>query len=309
MKYTFLNDHLPQKTTGSVIAIGNFDGVHLGHQRIFEQVMQIVQRDKLDPIAMSFYPHPREVLSEMRVALITTVSQRAQKIARLFPKLSYGKIEFDKALSELSAQTFLSQLIDTFSLKHLVIGSTTHIGRNREGTPEVIKELSKEMGFSLTICEPLTKDQRVVSSSLIRNLILKGQVAEVPSVMGEYFATSGEVVHGQNIGHRLGFPTANMTCFASALLPLNGVYAAWVQVGEKRYPGAVNLGYRPTITPDDVERHLEVHIIGQVLDLYGQKVELAWVKRVRDEIKFNTLEELKKQIEIDVTKIQTILDI
>ncbi|MCB1197559.1 MAG: riboflavin biosynthesis protein RibF [Deltaproteobacteria bacterium] len=307
MNYTFLTNTSAQLDSKSVVTIGNFDGVHCGHQRIFAKVVDIAAAKQITPLAFSFYPHPREVLGNIKVALITTVLQRSNKIAKLFPKIKYGKIDFDLALAQKSARAFLQILIDEFAMSDLVIGTTTHIGKNREGTPERIAQLAKSMGFTLHLIEPLKVGEHVVSSTLIRNLITKGEVERVVEVMGEFFTTSGEVIHGQQLGGALGFPTANVACFSSQLLPANGVYAVWAWVNGKRYPGAANLGYRPTLEQDNVTRHLEVHLLNQEMNLYGSDMTVAWVQKIRDEKKFNSLKMLQKQVSLDVIKINKIL--
>lgn len=308
MKYQFLTDQKPQPGTPSVITIGNFDGVHKGHHTIFRKVEQVASQADANAIAFSFYPHPREVLGNVRVALLTTVDQRAAKISTLFPCMQYGKIHFDTALSQKSARDFLQILMGEFHMTDLVVGTTTHIGKNREGTPARLVELSQELKFSLHLVDPLEIDGRTVSSSLIRNLIIKGDVDKVEEVMGEHFSTTGEVIQGNRIGSSLGFPTANLACFSSQLLPANGVYAVWAYLNGKKYPAAVNLGYRPTLGDGDVERHLEVHLIEQDMDLYEKTLTIQWIMKMRDEKKFNSLEELRKQIGQDVTNIIKILD-
>lgn len=307
MKHSIFTRLEPSLHQPSVITIGNFDGVHMGHRLIFETVVNKAKEQSANALVFSFDPHPRELLSQVRLALITTLQQRADIIEQSFETLVYGAINFDTQLSQLSPEAFLQELIDTFSMKTLVVGSTTHIGKDRQGTPARIQELSRKMGFDVIVMEPLTIDGHVVSSSLIRNLIIKGDVHRIEPYLGRLFETQGVVEHGQKIGRSMGFPTANLRCFASQLLPANGVYAVWAYVDGKKFPGAVNLGYRPTVEADNVHRNLEVHLIGEDADLYGQDVRVAWVQRVRDEVKFNSLTELHEQIQLDVTKIKEIL--
>jgi len=307
MDTQFFTKQKPDPTKFSVMTVGNFDGVHLGHQKIVSKLSELSKADK-NAIALSFNPHPREVLGNASMALISTLHQRAQKIATLDQNIVYGAITFDHAFSQLTDEAFLRALMAGWNMSDLVIGTTTHLGRNRMGTPDRLQALARQLGFKLHVVEPMVLDGHIVSSSIIRRSILKGDVHRAKAMMGELFKTTGEVMRHSGLGTKLGVPTANLACLPSELLPCDGVYAAWVCVEQNHYPAAVNLGYRPTVTQKKAQRLLEAHVLSTTLDLAGKSIEVHWVERIREECKFESLGALQTQIQKDITKIKKTLD-
>lgn len=293
-----------QKLGSSVIAIGNFDGVHVGHQAIFQQVKKIANEQKLNPLIFILYPHPKEIFSGSSPALLTSLEDRKN----LIQKLGFDDVfdlTFDLTLSEIRDKELLQKFKDGFGMKHFVIGPTTHIGKNREGTPERIVELSKIMGFGVSVLNLMDVKGCRVSSSSIREYVSKGDVRLVSNLLGRHYSTHGIVETGAGKGKTIGFPTANIAQIQT-MVPARGVYAGYAILNEQRFKAAINIGIRPTITSDKT-LVVECHIIDFNNKIVGQNLEVQWVEKLRDEVKFGSVDELKGQIQRDVRKAKDIL--
>jgi riboflavin kinase/FMN adenylyltransferase len=291
----------------TLITLGNFDGVHLGHQKMLSLAAEQAQKQSYAMVVLGFDPHPRFFLGQNKVALLSSNLQRKKWIEALYPRAQFSVIHFTRQFSQLTARAFLTLLQTHCNMKHLVVGATTHIGKDRIGTPSRLKQLAQEMNFELTIVEPRTSGQHVISSTYIRSCVQEGRMLEARNALGRWHETRGVVVQGRGIGRTMGYPTANIGFSDQQLLPKPGVYAAWVEIRDQMHPAAVHWGPRPTVHPDEPENHLEVHLLDASLDLYGAETKIMWVDRIREHKRFENVEKLRSQISIDVEKIQTLL--
>lgn len=295
--------HLESQTT-RVAALGNFEGLHRGHQRILQEVVRLAQGGPTELI--SFYPHPREVLG-VGSRLEPLLSLRSElDLLTCFGIQQLTLIHFTREFSLISASDFVREfLIRRCGVRQLVIGPDARIGHNRQGDAEFIKHIGLSLGLSVHIVEWEEQDGQRISSSLIRRFLNEGAVELVERQLGRPYSIYARVIHGQARGRTIGFPTANLHT-PKQLLPMNGVYAGSVMIKEVSYPALCNIGIRPTFSggfSGDNELRAEVHIIDyKGPELYGQKIEFRFLSRVRDEIKFSSLEELTAQISKDVER-------
>lgn len=285
----------------SVVTTGTFDGIHRGHQAILQYLKARAEEQEGTSTVVSFDPHPREVVQGESIPLLTTVEERA----RLLNDLGLDRfvvLSFTEAFSKLSATTYVEEvLLGTIGMKEIVIGHDHTFGRNREGDRELLERLGKSMGFTVDVIPPQEVDHSVVSSSQIRNLLIeKGNVVRARELLGRPYALSGTVERGAGRGRKLGYPTANLQVSSPRkLVPKIGVYATRVQVqdGDAPLAGMMNIGRRPTFDGMDVT--VEVHLLDFEGDLYGQTLRVEFLRRLRDEQKFDSPEELVAQLSRD----------
>lgn len=287
----------PQKYRGGIVTLGNFDGVHRGHQHVINSLKEIGKG--LPATVVSFYPHPVKVLrggSEPRS--LSSLREKREKCGELGIELIYG-IHFTKAYSRVSAKQFIEDvLVGALATKILVVGEDVAVGHNREGNLEFLKRELPAYGIALHVVPKFTLNGVRPSSRTIRELLRAGDVAQAAELLGAPFTVSARVGHGDKRGRTIGFPTANVAS-GKRLLPQRGVYACLAEIGGASYPAVANIGVRPTFHGAD--ERLEVHAIGQQLgSLYGKRIHVSFVARLRDEKKFNSIEELKAQINLDI---------
>lgn len=289
----------------SVLTIGNFDGVHLGHQEIFRRVKEESARTGGPACVHTFRPHPQEVLRPgVSVKLLNTYDEKLEIIESLGIDVAVEE-PFSQEFFTLTARDFFKKVIlGGFKARSLFVGHDFAFGKNREGSLALLEELCRESGVKLTVIPQLSVDGDAVSSTAIRKLLQEGRVAQASKLMGRPFFYRGSVVKGDQRGRLLGFPTANLKLESKLALP-HGVYATWALVkrgsGVEKFPSVTNLGVRPTFTPSEGELHVvvETHLIlpeSQTIDLYGETLEVRFVDRFRDERKFASIDELKEQI-------------
>lgn len=289
-----------------VLAIGVFDGVHLGHQHLLEQVVDHARELDAVPVAMTFFPHPKEVILGLEGRLY--VQSLEERVAHL-GKLGMAHVitqRFDTDFRQVRARDFVEQIRSAVDLKALW-GGKFSLGYEREGDYTFLAGLGEELGFTVhqsAHCE--TADGVRISSSRVRKALAEGDVGDAGVCLGRSFAVSGEVVLGHQRGRTIGFPTANVGVWERQIVPANGVYATRIQIGDTKYMAATNVGVRPTIEDDDA-LSVEAHILDFADDIYGETVCLEFVERVRDEQKFSGLDELKGQIGRDVEAVRGLL--
>jgi len=288
-----------EKIENAVVTTGTFDGVHIGHYKIIDRLKEIATSIKGETVLLTFFPHPRMVLfSDNDLKLITT---KNEKIA-LLEKAGIDHLiihPFSRAFSRLSSVEFVRDiLVNKIGTSRLVIGYNHHFGRNREGSFEHLKEYGPMYGFQVEEICAQDIDAISVSSTKIRKALESGDVVTAKGYLTHDFHLSGIVVKGNNLGHKLGFPTANLKIVdAHKLIPANGVYSVTVSVRNQNYKGMLNIGLRPTI--DGEEKTIETHILGFDADIYGEEITLTFENWIREEQKFENLEALKAQLELD----------
>lgn len=289
---------------GGFLSIGNFDGVHRGHQAMFAALARQAREHQVPSVVFTFEPHPIDLLRPGQAPpAITTLDQKATLI-------DAGGVDFlivyptDRALLQLTAAEFFQQIVQhELRARGLVEGPNFCFGRNRNGNTDTLRELCEKTGLLLEIVPPVFVGEQMVSSSVVRKLLLSGAVADAAECLGHSYQVLGTVSSGAQRGRTIGFPTANLTQ-VKTLLPRDGVYAGVAHTDGRCWPAAINLGPNPTF--GEQRQKLEVHLIGYQGDLYGQPLAVDFVARVRDTQPFPSLEALKEQIQQDV---QTVLKI
>ena len=290
----------------TVCTVGNFDGVHLGHQHLISEMSKV----ELPKVIVSFYPHPIEVLRpDVRIASITSLRTELSILRSLGVEYLY-LVHFTKKLSELSPKEFLDEILsEKLHCKHLVAGPDLRIGKDRAGTPEVLAHEAKERGWGFQVVEPLLlpEKEEKLGSRDIRIELEKGDVKRAGELLGRSFVLSGKVVHGDKRGREIGFPTANIHIPHSFILA-KGVYAGIANVMGEEFPAAINIGVRPTFSGSFGALKVEAHFIGvKDFDCYGARCELSFVDRIREERAFKSVDELKKQIFLDLESAKKML--
>jgi len=293
----------------AVITIGNFDGVHIGHQALFHTVMEQADMRNGTAIAMTFEPHPIRVLKNNgHPPLITPYAQKIELIGKSGIDVLIC-VPFTRKFAAITAKEFvLDVLLERMGVQVIVVGKDYTFGKNREGNLNLLKSYAEVFDFELIVVDwvPVSNDPSSrISSTRIRELLMAGKVSQAHKLLGRYYQVSGIVAPGRNRGGKLlGFPTANIK-LREELFPKNGIYAVTVDCLGKRYQGVANIGYSPTF--DDNELTVEVHILDFNEDLYGQSINVKFIERIRDEIKFSGIDALSQQIADDVLEARDIL--
>jgi riboflavin kinase/FMN adenylyltransferase len=284
----------------AVMTIGVFDGVHRGHQALISQVVQRARSLRGQSVVLTFYPHPRAVLRPgTPVYELTSQDEKLTLIAALGVDV-VTTLTFTKDLSLLTAAQFIDLLLQHVNLRELWVGPDFALGHGREGTVERLSELGAQHSFTVRVLTPIDIAGERVSSSRIRDLIMAGDVKQAAALLGRYPRIQGMVVSGDRRGRTLGFPTANLALTAAYLLPANGIYAVFAELDGARLPAVASIGVRPTFGVN--ERLAEVYILDFERDIYGQRLGVSLVKRLRDELRFNSADELVAQMHHDVAE-------
>lgn len=293
--------------TPAVLAIGFFDGVHLGHQRVIEEAKQIADDKALALAVMTFTPHPKEVLMKQpgAVEYLTTMEQKVAIFDDLGVDFLYV-VEFTKELAKLKPKAFINQFIIDLNIKHLVSGFDFSYGHKGKGNVHTLVD-DAEGHFSVTIVEKFTDQTEKVSSTRIRELLKDGRVDEAQYLLTRPLKTRGTVVHGHKRGRTIGYPTANLAVYESQALPKTGVYYVTAMINGQQVDGMANLGYNPTFEDSKEQIKLEVHFLDFTGDLYGKVIEVEWQQYVREELKFDGIDPLIAQIEQDEQTIRQII--
>jgi riboflavin kinase/FMN adenylyltransferase len=294
----------------AVVTIGNFDGVHLGHQALLRSVVQKAAAISGTPTAITFDPHPIRVLKQNgHPPLITLPEQKSELIAKSGIDV-FIQIPFNLEFAAITARQFIEALlISRIGMRAIVVGSDYTFGRHREGNIDLLRKWSTKLGYEVLVVDriqPALTDARRVSSTRIRELVIDGQMTEAKKLLGRHYQIRGVVATGRNRGGRLlGFPTANIN-LQDELCPKQGIYAVTVEHGDRTYKGVANIGYSPTF--DDHIFTVEVHILDFIKNIYGDPIRVNFIDRLRDEIRFDSIDALADQIKIDIEHAHRILD-
>jgi len=288
-----------------LLTIGVFDGVHLGHRYLISQLTELAQKQGLLSGVVTFRQHPQEVLfPQTKLPFLTDLAQRTTLLKNEGVEAIIA-LSFTRELAQLSPRQFLGLLEKYLRMRGLVIGPDFALGQSREGDTDTLRRLGQEMGFSVTVVPPIIVDGEVVSSTAIRKALALGDMKRVQKLVGRPFSLYGRVIPGAGRGIELGFPTANLDTNAEQALPAEGVYISQVHIDDQAYVSMTNIGQRPTFGEN--QRVVEVYLLDYHGDLYGQELAIDIIERLRGEIKFDTPEELKKQIAEDVKRGRAIL--
>jgi len=288
------------KIANGVVTIGTFDGVHIGHQKIFSSLKNLAEQKEGETIVLTLFPHPRMVLypDDNDLKLITTMEERTV----LFERYGIDHLiihPFTKEFSRLSATEFVRDiLVNKIGTKALVIGYDHRFGRHREGTFETLEEVSTLYDFDLIEIPEQDVNNIAVSSTKIRNALMAGDIVTASQFLGHDFEVTGTVIHGDKVGKTIGYPTANLEIKDRyKLIPCAGIYAVYVLIEDECYKGMLYIGNRPTL--NGTKQSIEVNILDFDKDIYGKTITVSFKYKVRDDMKLNSLEELKLQIDKD----------
>jgi riboflavin kinase/FMN adenylyltransferase len=299
-------EQLPATARGGAVAIGNFDGVHLGHRRIIERLLQRASEVGGPAIVFTFDPHPVRLLRPQECPPPLTWTERK---AQLLKELGVDLIvayHTDERFLQLTARQFFDRIIvDALAAKAMVEGPNFFFGHNREGDVRLLRKLTAKAGMTLDVVEPLEVDGRLVSSSLIRKLVAEGDVATAAKLLTHPYRIRGMVTHGAGRGAQLGFPTANLQAI-DTLLPALGVYACRAWIGGQSFAAATNIGSNPTFGEHALK--VEVHLIDREIELYGDPLEVEFLAKLREIKPFESKESLVEQLCRDIDEARRIAD-
>ena len=285
-----------------MVTIGTFDGVHLGHQKVISKLKNFASDHGGESVIFTFYPHPRMVTNpnETNLRLLTTLAEK-QKLFAESGIDHFIVYPFTRAFSELTYEEFVKQiLVDRLKVHCLVVGYDHRFGKNREGSFEDLQKCAEKYGFEIEKLEALLIDQADVSSTLIRNALEQGAIEKANKYLGYNYTLHGTVVEGYRVGRKIGFPTANIEASDKyKLIPGYGVYAVKVIIDGQMYKGMLNIGVRPTFNKNADNRSIEVHLFDFHNDIYNKEITLIFIGKIREEQRFNGIEELTEQLKKD----------
>ena len=284
----------------SVITIGTFDGVHVGHQQIIHRLVDTARKNDLQALVLTFFPHPRMVIqNDANIKLINTIDEKAKQLEQLGVDHLVVK-EFTKSFSRLTALEYVRDiLVNKLKVKHIIVGYDHHFGRNRTANINELKEFGAFYDFEVTEIEPQEVDDVAVSSTKIRSAILEGKIPTANKFLGYNFMLNGTVIKGKGLGKTLDFPTANIQIEAAyKLIPKHGVYVVKSQIKGVEVFGMMNIGKNPTVNEGN-QTKIEVHFFDFSANLYGAVLKIELLDYLRSEIKFPNIEALKLQLEKD----------
>ena len=300
------NDNL-KSARGGVYALGNFDGVHLGHKEIILKVIDISNSKNIPSGVLIFDPHPRNFFNpKLDDFILSDINTRSYLLEKT--KLDFlGILKFDDFMSNLSPREFVEKIIkNRVGVSHLIVGYNFRFGKNREGDVEVLSKICSEFNIDLTIIKQVKNMELTISSSKIREAIEELDFEKVKRIIGDYWKIVGEVIEGDKRGRQIGFPTANIM-MNNLIKPDFGVYAVRINYNNETFNGIANFGVRPTFDKTKSLPILEVHLFNFSDNLYGKEIVISFVDFIRKEKKFNGLESLKSQIQLDINVAKDLL--
>jgi len=294
---------LPHTIKNSVVTIGNFDGVHCAHQKIFKKVIERARDLRGTSVAITFEPHPIKVMSPTKAKPLITLLEQKKELIRNQGIDLLLIIEFTKKFAAISPKDFVKDiLVDKLTVKEIVVGYDYAFGHNRQGNIEVLRKMGSMFNFNVQQVDPVYVENDLVSSTSIRNLVMEGNVEGAKKLLGRNYQIRGKVIRGMSRGGSLvGYPTANLK-FTDELIPKEGVYIVVIDIDGKTYQGLTNIGYNPTFK--NKELSVETYIFNLSAHIVNHKIKVNFLSRLRDEITFTSSKELTKQIDKDVNQAQ-----
>jgi riboflavin kinase/FMN adenylyltransferase len=284
------------------LAIGVFDGVHLGHQAVISTSTRHAHSADGTPVVVTFDPHPAKILRPDHAPHLLTATQHKVALIRALGVAHLLVVPFDREFAATPPEEFVSQLVtQARPLREICVGHEWSFGKDRAGNLDLLKKLGDEFHFNVVGIPPVSVNGQVASSTAIRQAVEQGNLVRAAEMLGREYTILGTVVHGEAIGNKIGFPTANLSAH-SEQFPPNGVYLAEAWMEGVRYHGVINLGVRPTVARGAPQRTLEIHLLDFNRDIYGQDMEVRFLQYLRPEKKFDNVESLKRQIDADVAQ-------
>lgn len=284
----------------SLVAIGVFDGVHLGHQQLIQRLVDSARASGNKAIVLTFYPHPDKLLEQVKTRYyLTTPEKRAELLLDLGVDMVITH-PFDEETRRLQAAEFVDLLVTNLRIREIWVGADFALGFQRQGDVSYLRAQGKKRGFDVSAVELITSQssQQFIRSSTIREHVRNGNMSAAKAMLGRAYAIGGPVVLGEQRGRTIGAPTANVKVWSEQIIPANGVYAGWARIGEESFQAATNIGTRPTFSGDAIT--IEAHLLDFDRDIYGERIELSFEQRLRPEQKFSGLDSLMKQIQADI---------
>jgi riboflavin kinase/FMN adenylyltransferase len=285
-----------------VITMGTFDGVHLGHRLVLERLKKRAEEAKGESVVITFYPHPRQVLgnSSITIPLLSTPNEKA----RLLEELGVDHliiISFDHEFSNKEACSFVEEVLaGRIGARHLIVGFNHHFGRKGEGDFVSVRECAEKFNLTVEMIDPLISGTHIISSSVIRDALAGGMTSLANELLGYPYSLNGIIVEGKKLGRKIGFPTANIKPESTEkLIPMDGVYAVEVIIRNEMHKGVMSIGYNPTVEKEKKERTIEVNIFDFNNEIYDLPVTIVFRHRIRDEMKFESIDRLAEQIALD----------
>jgi len=299
MKVISLNGSSKLSFKKTCAAIGIFDGVHRGHQYLIKELLSTARRLKVKPIVITFSPHPAHVLRpDLKLGYLTSLSDRFRLLKGL-GIVACVVVHFNRSFASIEPQKFIKDiLVKKLGVKAIFVGEDFRFGKDRNGDIALFQSFASEYGYEIHAVPALKQGREIISSTRIRKAVSEGKLTEAARLLGRLVFVSGAVVKGSERGKGLGFPTANIA-YEADILPPQGVYAVRMIIGKKSYPAMANLGMRPTFDKKNIELHLEVHIFDFSKNIYGQQVQVEFLKKIRNEKEFPNPQALIQQIQKD----------
>ncbi|MDY0132327.1 MAG: bifunctional riboflavin kinase/FAD synthetase [Desulforegulaceae bacterium] len=298
-------EQLEGNNLSTIATIGNFDGVHKGHQELIKLAVEKGKENNLRTMAVTFHPHPMKCIKPGNHPPTITPLEQKIELLNHFGLDDILIIKFTKEFANLGAAQFIEDiLVNTLKVKAVVVGKDYMFGKSRQGDINFLKEYGKTHNFKVFVPEWIKLSDQRISSTLIRESVTSGKLDLAKSMLGRFYQIRGKVVHGRNRGSKLGFPTANLELI-DELCPKTGVYAVIPEIDNVKYKGVANIGYSPTFGEQNFT--VEVHFLDFKEDLYGRKIKVSFVQRLRGEKKFSGIEELSDQISKDIGQARKIL--
>jgi riboflavin kinase/FMN adenylyltransferase len=291
----------------SWLAIGVFDGVHRGHQQIIRRLTAGAHEHGVPAVVLTFHPHPARIFGRGEIRLLTLPEERADLLGSLGVDAVVTQ-PFDREFANTTAVDFMKLLRQHLSVSHLVLGYDSTVGKNREGNAARLVEIGSQLGYTVEVIPALSDESGVISSTEIRKLVATGNVMEAAQLMGHPYSLHGPVAHGDKRGRTINVPTANIGYSPDKLIPANGIYACRAYLDGGEYQAAINIGVNPTFTPDKQIPNVEAHLLDFQREIYGEDVKLEFVARLRDELRFDSVEKLLEQIWRDIDETRRILN-
>ncbi len=295
-----------EKLNSCMVALGSFDGVHLGHSKIISILKEKAKRQGVPSVVFTFSPHPYIYFHPREPFLLTDKEEK--KILILEKGVDFlVYYPFTPSLSSMDPERFVKEiLVEIFNISGIVIGTTHRFGHHRSGDPDLLKKLGKEYGFDTTVVDPVVMDDVVITSTLIRKKVKFGDVGTAKLMLGHPYSVTGIVQEGRKVGSSMGFPTANLEIEdKNKLLPLRGVYAGYTEIGGEKYPCMINIGDNPTLKRKKFL--VEAHVIDFTGNLYGSRISIDFYHRIRDELRFPNKEKLEEQLHKDKETVKQLL--
>ena len=291
---------LPDGSGGTVVTVGTFDGVHIGHHKVLEEIARRARKAHARSVLVTFEPHPLSVVNPQAAPPLLTLPEERREVLAQSELDIMAVLAFTPALSQYSPEQFVRLLLQRFRMRQLVIGHDHGFGRGRAGDVDLLRTLGKRLDFAVDVVREVKVDGRAVSSTAIRRAVAGGDLGLAARLLGRRYSFSGEVVRGAGRGRALGYRTINLVIAdPRKLMPPEGVYAVWAEWRNGSSGGMMHQGPRPTF--GETQRSLEVHLLDGPIDLYGAQVKVSWVSRLRDIMRFESPEALKAQLDKDFT--------